>query len=63
MDWLVSSLENSPHSKLPMWMLITQIYWKDVLRLRRHGRRLVASLLGHLATVGIFDYPCQASVR
>lgn len=51
MDWLVSSLENSPHSKLPMWMLITQIYWKDVLRLRRHGRRLVASLLGHLATI------------
>ncbi|KAJ0166537.1 Mediator of RNA polymerase II transcription subunit 12 [Colletotrichum tanaceti] len=51
MDWLVSGLENSTQSKLPMWILITQIYWKDLLRLRRYGRRLVNALLSHLYTI------------
>jgi hypothetical protein len=51
MDWLVSGLENSSQAKLPMWILVTQIYWKDLLRLRRYGRRLVAGLLTHLNTV------------
>ncbi|KAI1140827.1 hypothetical protein F5Y05DRAFT_288283 [Hypoxylon sp. FL0543] len=41
MDWLVSGLENSNQAKLPMWLLIIQIYWKDILKLRRHGRRLI----------------------
>ncbi|KAK2010087.1 transcription mediator subunit Med12 [Colletotrichum eremochloae] len=51
MDWLVSGLENSTQSKLPMWILITQIYWKDLLRLRKYGRRLVNALLSHLHTI------------
>ncbi|WYZ45574.1 hypothetical protein EsH8_VIII_000890 [Colletotrichum jinshuiense] len=51
MDWLVSGLENCTQSKLPMWILITQIYWKDLLRLRRYGRRLVNALLSHLNTI------------
>jgi hypothetical protein len=34
-----------------MWILVTQIYWKDLLRLRRYGRRLVAGMLTHLNTV------------
>ncbi|KAI9050465.1 hypothetical protein LZ554_005628 [Drepanopeziza brunnea f. sp. 'monogermtubi'] len=49
MDWLVSSLENSPQTKLPMWLLVTQIYWKDLLKFRKYGRRLVASLMNQLA--------------
>lgn len=53
MDWLVSSLENSTQAKLPMWILVTQIYWKDLLRLRRYGRRLVAGLLTHFNTVSV----------
>ncbi|CRK27949.1 hypothetical protein BN1708_015025, partial [Verticillium longisporum] len=51
MDWLVGGLENSTQSKLPMWILISQIYWKDLLRLRRHGRRLANALLSHLTTI------------
>ena len=30
-----------------MWMLITQLYWKDLLKLRRYGRRLVTALISH----------------
>ncbi|KAI1803899.1 hypothetical protein F4811DRAFT_562194 [Daldinia bambusicola] len=47
MDWLVAGLENSNQAKLPMWLLIIQIYWKDLLKLRRHGRRLVSAILSH----------------
>ncbi|PMD54318.1 RNA polymeras-like protein II mediator complex component Srb8 [Hyaloscypha bicolor E] len=49
MDWLVTSLENSPQAKLPMWLLITQVYWKDLLKYRKYGRRLSAALLSQLA--------------
>lgn len=50
-EWLVSGLENCSHAKLPMHLLIIQIYWKDLLRLRKHGRRLVAALLSQYTTV------------
>lgn len=51
MDWLVTDVETCPLSKLPMSLLITQIYWKDLLRLRKFGRRLVAALLSHHTSV------------
>lgn len=34
-----------------MQLLIIQIYWKDLLRLRKHGRRLVAALLSQYTMV------------
>jgi len=49
MDWLVSSLENCPPAKLPLWILITQIYWKDLLKYRKYGRRLAGALLEHFS--------------
>lgn len=51
MDWLVSGLENSNQARLPMWLLIIRIYWKDLLRSRRMGRRLVTAALSHHASV------------
>ncbi|KAI0021405.1 transcription mediator subunit Med12 [Xylariomycetidae sp. FL0641] len=50
-DWLISSLENSNQAKLPLWILIIQIYWRDILKFRRHGRRLVAAILTHHCAV------------
>jgi hypothetical protein len=54
MEWLVSGLENCPQPKLPMWLLITQIYWKDLVKFRRYGRRLVTALLDQHTTVRFF---------
>lgn len=51
MDWLISGLETCSQAKLPMWLLVTQIYWKDLLRLRKYGRRLVVALLNQNTTV------------
>ncbi|TVY37297.1 Mediator of RNA polymerase II transcription subunit [Lachnellula subtilissima] len=55
MDWLVSSLENSPQAKLPLWILITQVYWKDLVKYRKYGRRLAGALLGHVSELA--DHP------
>lgn len=51
LDWITSGLEHSPQSKIPMWILIAQICWADILRSRKYGRRLVYSILGHLHTI------------
>ncbi|KHN98755.1 Mediator complex, subunit Med12 [Metarhizium album ARSEF 1941] len=51
LEWIISGLENSPQSRIPMWMLIGQIYWNDLLHSRKCGRRLVFALLNHLNTI------------
>lgn len=51
LDWIISGLESSTQAKLPMWILIAQICWTDMLRARKPGRRLVFALLNHLNTV------------
>lgn len=51
MDWVLMSLENTSQVKLPIWLLITQIYWKDLLQSRKYGRRLSNCLLSQLAEV------------
>ncbi|GAP87217.1 putative transcription mediator subunit Med12 [Rosellinia necatrix] len=55
MEWLIINLESSSEAKLPMWLLLIQIYWKDMLKLRRHGRRLVTAMLNHHCS--IYDSP------
>lgn len=59
LDWIVSGLENSPHSRLPMWILVAQITWADLVRSRKHGRRLVYTLLGHLSAVRFCLLTCM----
>ncbi|KAJ4147616.1 hypothetical protein LMH87_002128 [Akanthomyces muscarius] len=51
LDWIVSGLENSSQAKLPMWILVAQTCWTDVLRSRKPGRRLVFALLSHLNNI------------
>ncbi|KAI1329912.1 transcription mediator subunit Med12 [Xylariaceae sp. FL0255] len=55
MEWLISGLESSNEARLPLWLLMVQIYWKDMLKLRRHGRRLVTAILAHHCS--IFESP------
>ncbi|KYK59895.1 hypothetical protein DCS_01029 [Drechmeria coniospora] len=56
LDWILSGLENSVNSRIPMWILIAQITWADLVRTRKHSRRLAFAFLGHLRTVG---RPCE----
>lgn len=38
-------------AKVPIWLLITEIYWSDLLRYRKYGSRLVAAICDHLQSV------------
>ena len=53
LDWLLFSLENTPLTRLPIWLLIAKVYWVDILRHRKTGRRLVGALCSNLQTVRI----------
>lgn len=51
LDWVTTSLENSSQARLPLWMLVTQIYLSDLMRSRRFARRIVLAILRHLDIV------------
>jgi mediator of RNA polymerase II transcription subunit 12, fungi type len=51
LEWVVSSLENTTHGKLPVWLLLLQIYWRDLLSVRKMGSRLITALLSHLRAI------------
>ncbi|KAA8576046.1 hypothetical protein EYC84_006209 [Monilinia fructicola] len=48
-DWILSSLEATSQPKLPIWLLISQVYWEDILKYRRFGRRLTTTLLNRFS--------------
>lgn len=50
-DWILSSLETTSQAKLPMWLLIAQMYWEDILKYRRFGRRFTTVLLNRFSEV------------
>lgn len=51
LDWVLTNLESSSQAKMPLWLLVVQIYQHDIMRLRRLGRRLAFVLCMHLNTV------------
>lgn len=55
MDWLISGLENSNQARLPMWLLTIRMYWQDLLRSRKIGRRFITAVLSHHAA--IYNHP------
>lgn len=48
LQWLLSSLEESTSQHLPVWTLLTQIYWASLTATRKRGSRLAQALLVHL---------------
>lgn len=50
-DWLLTSLETSTSERLPVWILLTQVYWKHLISQRKRGRRLSEALLAHLQSL------------
>ena len=55
-EWIVVSIHSSDLDNVPIWLLIVQIHWKDVVAFRRRGQRLAEALLSVLdkvSTVGL----------
>lgn len=51
LEWLLSSLEKAPVGSLPIWLLMLGVYWDNILRYRKRGRRLAEILLAKLCEV------------
>ena len=51
LDWMISALYSSDLNTVPIWLLVTQIHWKEILQYRRRGRRLAEALLEQLQRV------------
>lgn len=47
-DWLLSSFETSSLERLPVWIIMIQIYWKSLVSQQKLGHRLANALLARL---------------
>ncbi|KAH0289463.1 hypothetical protein M436DRAFT_48165 [Aureobasidium namibiae CBS 147.97] len=56
MDWILASLKQSSPERLPVWILLIQIYWKHLISHRNRGRRLAEALLGHAKALAATPY-------
>ncbi|KAK4539851.1 hypothetical protein LTR36_010312 [Oleoguttula mirabilis] len=48
LDWIVSSFAEASVERLPIWIVMTQIFWKDMVRFTRRGRQVAESILARL---------------
>ncbi|KAJ5299417.1 hypothetical protein N7476_010974 [Penicillium atrosanguineum] len=47
-EWFLSSFEAASLATVPVWLLMLGIYWNNIMRYRRRGRRLAEILLAKL---------------
>ncbi|KAF2773813.1 hypothetical protein EJ03DRAFT_323188 [Teratosphaeria nubilosa] len=48
LDWMVTNFAEAPTEKLPIWIIVVQIYWKEIVRFIKRGRKLAQSILERL---------------
>jgi len=51
LDWIVASMAEATLERLPMWILIIQLYWKSITAYSKRGKALVEGILEHLHNV------------
>ena len=50
-EWFLTSFEAASLATVPVWLLMLGIYWNNIMRYRRRGRRLAEILLAKLRLV------------
>ena len=63
LDWIVSSLFEAPLERLPVWIVMMQIYWKSITMYGRRGRKLAEALLEHLHQITQADLEVNAALK
>jgi mediator of RNA polymerase II transcription subunit 12, fungi type len=51
LQWITSSLQNCGFDSIWVWLLVAQIYWKEILRYRQRGKLLAQAVLIQLSKV------------
>ncbi|KAK5679505.1 RNA polymerase II mediator complex subunit [Elasticomyces elasticus] len=65
LDWIVSSFNEASIERLPIWIIMVQIFWKDLVGFLRRGRRLAEGILERLHTIseGALDVNSTLKLR
>ncbi|SMR64665.1 unnamed protein product [Zymoseptoria tritici ST99CH_3D1] len=53
LDWIVSSFAEASMETLPTWLIMVQLYWKDILAFGRRGRQLAEAALENLHQISM----------
>lgn len=56
LSWFLASLEAAPLNTVPVWLLMLGIYWNNIMRYRKRGRRLAEVLLEKLRLVRFLKF-------
>lgn len=51
LEWFLSSFDSASLTTVPVWLLMLGIYWNNLMRYRKRGRRLAEILLDKLSRV------------
>lgn len=54
LEWIISSLRNCDLDSILLWLLVVQIYWKEILCYRQRGKYLIEAVLIQLSKVACF---------
>lgn len=63
LDWVVSSLGDAHLERLPVWIVLAQVYWKEITMYGRKGRRLAEGILEHLHRITKSDMDTSTALR
>ncbi|KAI5357591.1 Putative mediator complex, subunit Med12 [Septoria linicola] len=55
LDWIVSSFAQAAIDKLPIWIIMVQLYWKDITAFGKRGRLLAEAILENLQQLSKID--------
>ncbi|KAF2156402.1 hypothetical protein K461DRAFT_291320 [Myriangium duriaei CBS 260.36] len=51
LNWLIDSFASSSSDMLPMWLLLVQLFWKNITDVQRRGQSLSEAIISQLATL------------
>ncbi|RAH83067.1 mediator of RNA polymerase II transcription subunit 12 [Aspergillus japonicus CBS 114.51] len=57
LSWFLLSLENASLNTIPVWLLMLGIYWNNIMRYRKRGRKLAEVLLEKLRQIKKSGHP------
>jgi len=63
LDWVASAFARTDLDRLPIWIVLIQLYWRDLIAFARRGRKLAVSILEKLQLVGQNHSLVFASVK
>lgn len=63
LGWIVRSFAAASTDKLPLWTIIVQIYWRDLISFGRRGRKLAVAILEHLRLLTEKHHPALEPLK